>query len=309
MRVVIAGGTGFLGQRLTRSLVRDGHEVVVLTRRSATGAPPAGVRYALWDGRTGRAWAAHLDGADALVNLAGENIAAGPWTRARRQSILESRLLAGQACLEALAETGRRPAMLLQASAVGYYGDRGDTVLDEDAPAGQGFLAEVASRWEASTAVAETLGVRRAVIRTAVVLGRDGGALPRMLTPFRLFLGGPLGSGRQWFSWIHLDDAVGAMRFLLECPEASGPFNLAAPGGVTQQEWAETLGRMLGRPAWLRVPALALGLTPGGMGRELFLSSDRVVPRRLIAQGYTFRFPSVTSALADLLGQGKSSHG
>jgi uncharacterized protein (TIGR01777 family) len=308
MRVVIAGGTGLIGRALTRSLVRDGHEVVVLTRRPA-GPSLAGARLASWDGRTGQSFAGHLDGIDALVNLAGENIAAGPWTRARRQRILQSRLRAGQACLEAVSRVARPPACLVQASAVGYYGDRGDGPVAEDVPAGTGFLAEVARRWEASTAEVETMGVRRVVIRTAVVLARDGGALPRMLMPYRLFLGGPLGSGRQWFPWIHLDDEVGAVRFLMERSVAGGPFNLAAPETVTQEGWARALGRALGRPSLFRVPAMVLRLALGDMARELFLGGVRVLSTRLTALGYVFRFPTLTGALADLVGAEASRHG
>jgi len=308
MRVVIAGGSGFIGRGLTRSLARDGHTVVVLTRRPTGRAPGNGVRFVSWDGCTGRPWAEHLDGADALVNLAGENIAGGLWTRERRRRILESRLLAGQACLEALAQVKRPPAVLLQASAIGFYGDRGDVVLGEDAPVGSGFLAEVADRWEASTAAAERMGLRRVILRTSVVLGRDGGAFPRMIAPFRLYMGGPLGSGRQWFPWIHFDDEVGAMRWLMECPGASGPFNLAAPGSVTQRTWAEALGMGLGRPARFRVPATLLRLLLGAMGRELFLASARVLPHRLLESGYAFRFPSLSDALADLLGETTPIH-
>lgn len=308
MRVVIAGGSGFIGRQLTRSLVGDGHAVVVLTRGADRRADAEGVRFVTWDGCTGGSWAEALDGADALVNLAGENIANGLWTKARRQRILESRLLAGQACLEAIEQVSRRPRVLLQASAVGYYGDRGDTVLEENAPAGTGFLADVAQHWEASTAAAESLGVRRVVLRTAVVLGRDGGALPRMLAAFRAYLGGPLGSGRQWFPWIHLDDVVGAIRWLMECPDVAGPFNLAAPGTVTQRTWAEALGMGLARPARLRMPATLVRLFLGTMGRELFLASARVLPRRLLEAGYAFRFPSLSDALADLLQPSTQHH-
>jgi uncharacterized protein len=308
MRVVIAGGTGLIGRALTRSLIRDGHTVAVLTRRSATDAVHCGARPVPWDGRTGQGWADQLDGADALVNLAGENIAAGPWTRARRTRILDSRLWAGQACLEAISRVERRPACLIQASAVGYYGDRGNMPVTEDASAGEGFLAEVAEQWEASTAVVEEMGVRRVVIRTAVVLARDGGALPRMLAPYRLFLGGPLGSGRQWFPWIHLDDEVGAIRLLMERPGVYGPCNLVAPEAVTQQGWAEALGRALDRPARLRIPALVLRLALGAMARELFLGGVKVLPGRLTELGYTFRFPTLAGALADLVGSEAVRH-
>jgi uncharacterized protein len=301
MRVLIAGGTGLIGRALTRSLVRDGHEVTVLTRRSSGRESASGANFVAWDGRTGKGWAKALDGADSLVNLAGENIASGPWTRARRARILDSRLGAGQACLEAISRVERHPACLIQASAVGYYGDRGEVALTEDAAPGQGFLAGVAGRWEASTAEAETMGVRRVVLRTAVVLSGDDGALPRLLPAFRLGLGGPLGSGRQFFPWIHLADEVGAIRFLLERPEATGPYNLAAPEALTQADWAKALGRVLGRPARMRLPALAIRLALGEMGRELFLGSARVVPHRLLEAGYGFRFPTLEAALQDLL--------
>lgn len=309
MRVVITGGTGLIGRALTRSLVRDGHEVVVLTRRTSGRAPAPGVSLAHWDGRSGQSFASRLDGADALVNLAGENIASGPWTKARRARIRDSRLFAGQACLEAISRVARPPVCLVQASAVGYYGDRGDTPTTEDAPAGEGFLAAVARDWEASTAEAEAMGVRRVVVRTAVVLSAQGGALPRMRLPFRLFLGGPLGSGRQWFPWIHLADEIGAIRFLMERPAASGPFNLAAPEAVTQNDWAKALGRALWRPAALRVPAAALRLLLGDMARELFLGGVRVVPAKLAGLGYVFRFPSLSGALADLVGAEGGRHG
>lgn len=309
MRVVITGGTGLIGRALARSLARDGHEVVALTRQASGRTAPPGVSLAAWDGHSGQGFASLVDGADALVNLAGENIASGPWTRARRARIRDSRLLAGQACLEAISRAARPPACLIQASAVGYYGDRGETPITEDAPPGEGFLAGVARDWEASTDAAEAMGVRWVVVRTAVVLARHGGALPRMLTPFRLGLGGPLGTGRQWFPWIHLDDEVGAIRFLLDRPGASGPFNLVAPGAVTQKDWAGTLGRVLGRPAVLRIPATLLRLALGDMGRELFLQGARVAPQRLAALGYVFRFPSLDGALADLVGAEGKRHG
>lgn len=307
MRVVITGGTGLIGRALTRSLVRDGHEVVVLSRHSAPAGRLDGARLATWDGRTGQSFVGQVDGADALVNLAGENIAAGPWTPARRTRILKSRLRAGQACLEAVSRAVRRPACLIQASAVGYYGDRGDAAISEASPPGQGFLAEVAREWEASTALVEEMEVRRVVVRTAVVLARQGGAWPRLLPPFRLGLGGPLGSGRQWFPWIHLDDEVGAIRHLLAQATASGPFNLAAPQPVLQGDWARAVGRALGRPARLRLPAMVLRLFLGDMAKELFLGGARVRPDRLLASGYVFRFPDLAGALADLL-HGEASH-
>ncbi len=304
MRVVIAGGTGFIGRALARSLVRDGHEVVILSRTAPARAPRDGVSFARFDGKSGEGFASHLDGAWALVNLIGENVASGRWTATRKRRIVESRLGAGRACMDALGRVSRLPEVLVQASATGFYGDRGDAAVDEGAPRGRGFLAELAERWEASTAGAEALGVRRVVARSAVVLGRGGGALPRMLAPYRFFVGGPIGSGRQYFPWIHLDDEVRAIRLLMERPDASGPYNLAAPVPVTQDGLAAAMGRALGRPAWLRVPGWLLRLTLGEMARELLLGGALVVPRRLAALGFSFRFESLDAALADILGAG-----
>jgi len=302
MRVVIVGGSGFIGRALTRSLAGDGHAVVVVSRSGAGRAPAGNVSFAPFDGKSGQGWAEHCDGAAAVVNLAGENIASGYWTKARKQRILNSRVDAGRAVMDALGRASRRPAVLVQGSAIGFYGDRGDAPADEEAPQGTGFLAEVAQAWEASSAGAPALGVRRVVARTSVVLGAGGGALPRMLTPYRFGLGGPLGSGRQWFSWIHLDDEVRAIRLLLEREEAAGPYNLAAPEAVTQDGLAAAIGKALSRPAFLRAPQALLRLVLGEMAQELFLNSTRATPRRLAELGFSFHFPTLAAALADILG-------
>ena len=308
MRVVIAGGTGLIGRALTDALTRDGHEVVVLSRKAAGRRNAPGVVYAPFDGRSGDGWSEHLDGADALVNLAGENIASGYWTQARKKRILDSRVSAGQAMMDALSKVARLPGVLVQASATGFYGDCGETPMDEEAQAGTGFLAEVARRWETSTAGAEAMGVRRVVIRTAVVLAARGGALARMVAPFRFYLGGPLGSGKQYFPWIHLFDEVAAIRFLIETSQAHGPFNLAAPGAVTQEAFAAAVGKALGRPAALRAPAPLLRLALGEMARELLLAGARIVPRRLTELGFRFRFERLADALADLLPASGGGH-
>ncbi|WP_428569461.1 MAG: TIGR01777 family oxidoreductase [Solidesulfovibrio sp. DCME] len=307
MRVVIAGGTGFIGRALVRSLTRDGHEAVVLSRAASGHRPQPGVLFAPFDGRTATGWGHLLEGAGALVNLAGENIASGYWTRARKGRLRDSRLFAGQALMEALSRAAAPPAVLVQGSATGYYGDRGALPTDESAPCGQGFLAGLARDWEASTAGAEALGIRRVVVRTAVVLGAGGGALPRMFAPYRFFLGGPLGNGRQYFPWIELHDEVAAIRFLMGHPDASGPFNLAAPGAVSQDELAAAIGRALGRPSLLRLPASVLNLVLGEMGRELFLYGVRAVPAKLSALGFVFRRPSLEAALTTILAGGEGS--
>jgi uncharacterized protein (TIGR01777 family) len=305
MRVVITGGSGLIGRAVAAPLAAAGHEVIVLSRDPERVAGlPAGVRAAGWDGITAAGWWDLLDGGSAVLNLAGEGIAAGRWNAERKRRIRDSRIDAGRAVAEAVrraAAAGRAPAVVLQASGIGYYGECGDEEVDEDHPPGGDFLAEVSVAWEASTAEVEALGVRRVVLRTGVVLDRRGGALPKLLPPFRLGIGGPLGSGRQWFPWIHMADEVGAILFLLATASAHGPFNLCAPRPVTQSDFARSLGRCLHRPAVLPVPAPLLRLALGEMAGAL-LRSQRALPRRLQAAGYAFRFPELAAALGDLLG-------
>ncbi|HEX5760904.1 MAG TPA: TIGR01777 family oxidoreductase [Thermoanaerobaculia bacterium] len=307
MRVLITGGTGLIGSALARDLAAAGHEVVVLTRdpAKATGLAP-GVAAAPWDGRTAEGWGHLASGAGAIVHLAGENIGAGRWTAARQRRIRDSRVRSGEAVLAAIRAASPRPGVLVQASAVGYYGPRGDEPVDESARPGDDFLARVCIEWEASTAEAEALGVRRPVVRTGVVLAREGGALPKMLLPFRLFAGGPVGSGRQVLSWIHLADEVGAIRFLLERAGAGGPFNLTAPEPVANREFARAAGRTLGRPAFMPAPAPALRLALGEMA-DMLLTGQRAVPKRLRELGYPFRFPAIEPALQDLLGKRRAA--
>ena len=305
MRVVIAGGTGLIGRALVRALVDGGDSVVVLTRRpERTAGLPDGVEAVGWDGRTLGPWVERLEGADVLVNLAGANIGAGRWTAARKALLRESRLASTGALVEALRRLSARPRVFLQASAVGYYGPCApEEEVTEDHPPGDDFLGRLAREWEAASAPAEELGVRRVLLRTGVVLSREGGALPRMLLPFRLGLGGRLGSGRQPFPWIHIADEVGAIRFLMEREGARGPYNLTAPNPVSNAEFTRILARVLGRPALIPVPAFALRLAFGEMG-DLLLTGQRAVPRRLLEAGYAFRFPDLEAALRDLLGKG-----
>lgn len=300
MRVIITGGAGFIGRVLADRLAATGREVVVLTRRpGATDRP--GVTHAVWDGRSGVDFAHLAEGAEAIVNLAGENIASGLWTTERKERIRRSRLSAGEAVVAAAAACRVKPKTLVQASAVGYYGSRGDEILDESSPPGGGFLAETAVLWEASTKPVEDMGTRRVIVRTGVVLGRGGGVLERMAPPFRFFVGGPLGNGRQYFPWVHLADEVGAMLHLLDDAGAEGPYNLVAPGIVDANGFAAALGKALGRPAAIRVPATVLRLLLAEMADELLLSSTRAAPGRLIRSGYRFLFPSLPEALADIL--------
>jgi uncharacterized protein (TIGR01777 family) len=302
MRIVITGGSGLIGSALARELGSAGHEVVVLTRDpSRAGALPPGTRAVQWDGKTPQGWGALLDEGTAVVHLAGDSVGEGRWTDEKKRRIRQSRVESGQAVLAAIREAKSRPPVLLQGSAVGYYGDCGDEVVEESHPAGTDFLAEVCVEWEASTAEVEALGVRRPVLRTGIVLSDQGGALPRMALPFRLMAGGPLGNGRQWFPWIHMADEVGAIRFLLEREDAAGPFNLSAPEPATNRDFSRALGRVLARPSFAPAPGFALRLLLGEMADAL-LHGQRAVPRRLLDLGYVFRYPEAAGALRNLLG-------
>lgn len=305
MRVVITGGTGLIGSALAAELTQAGHEVIVLTRNpdKAQGLP-AGVRAERWDGRTAQGWGHLADGAGAIVNLAGASIAGegllpSRWTPERKRLILQSRLDAGRAVVEAVQAATRKPDVVIQSSGIGIYGFAGDRVLDESAPAGTDWLAQVAVQWEAATAPVDAMGVRRAMIRTAVVFSRAGGVLPLMLLPFRLFVGGPIGGGKQYVPWIHIADEVGAIRFLIENPNASGPFNLVAPEVMTNAEVSRVIGKVLRRPSWLPLPAFAMRLLFGEVA-TLLLEGQRALPKRLQELGYAFRFPTLEGALRDL---------
>lgn len=301
-KVILAGGSGLIGRALAAELVRAGAEVVVLTRSDNDRGLPPGARAVRWDGRSATGWARECEGAEAVVNLAGENVADGRWTAERKRRLESSRVEPTRAIVEAVRSARVPPRALLQGSAVGFYGDGGETALDETSPRGDGFLPGLSERWEEASVPVEALGVRRVLLRTGVVLARDGGALAKMLLPFRLGFGGPLGGGRQWFPWIHLDDEVGAIRFLLERRDLAGAFNLVAPEPARQGELARALGRALRRPAIAPVPGALLRLAVGEMA-EVLLAGQRVTPARLVGAGYRFAFPHLDAALADLVGR------
>jgi hypothetical protein len=305
MRVVITGGTGLIGQRLVKSLAEDGHQVVILSRNPHQDGPlPATVSFAKWDAKTAEGWAQQVDDADAIVNLAGESIAGdgflpARWTPDRKRAIVNSRVNAGKALIEAMRKAVNKPAVLIQSSAVGYYGPRKAEEITEDTPAGKDFLADVCKQWEASTAEAEAMGIRRAIIRTGVVLSTQGGALPRQSFPFRLFAGGPLGSGKQYYPWIHIDDEIAAIRYLIDNPAASGAYNLTAPNPVTNAQFSRALGRVMKRPSIVPVPGFSFKLLFGEVSTVL-LDGQRAIPARLKEMGYDFRFPQPEGALHDL---------
>jgi uncharacterized protein len=300
MRVVVTGGTGFLGGALVRRLRADGHEVIVLTRR------PSGDGQLAWSPGTppgGQPWARAIDGAGAVVNLAGESIASGRWTSARKRAIRESRVTATHGLVAAILSAAQPPPVLLSSSAVGIYGSRGEETLTEQSPIGAGFLAEVGRAWE-QEALAAAAVTRVVLLRTGLVLGKGGGALPQLALPFRLGVGGPVGSGEQYLSWIHLDDWVSLARWALDTAAVSGPLNATAPGPVTNAEFARVLGRVLRRPAWLPAPAFALRLALGEMADALILEGQRVLPARARELGFTFEHPTIDGALRAIYGPG-----
>ncbi|MCB0212102.1 MAG: TIGR01777 family oxidoreductase [Anaerolineae bacterium] len=301
MRVLITGGTGLIGRRLITQLLKDSHDVSILSRKSLKPAwMSSKVTFLQWDGKTAKGWGNHLEAVDAVVNLAGAGVADARWTDERKQLILNSRVNAGQAVVEAFAATENKPQVLIQASGVGYYGtDEEKTFTEADGP-GDDFMADVCVQWEASTAPVEAMGVRRVIIRTGVVFDPEGGALPKLTMPFKFFAGGPLGSGRQWVPWIHYADAIGAILFLSENEAAHGPINLTAPQPVRNNELAQAIGRVLGRPALMPAPGLAVKMLVGEMA-EAVLKGQRVMPMALQQLGYTFQYPQIDPALRDLL--------
>jgi len=308
-RVIISGATGFIGRALCRELHGD-YELVALSRDATKAAVSVGdlAKVVEWDARTTSGWARYVEGAYAIVNLAGENIASGRWTQARRDSILQSRTNGATALVDAVRGARKKPAVVVQGSATGYYGSRGDEVLHEDSGLGEGFLAEVCRKAESIAARVEREGARCVAIRTALVLGREGGILAKFITPFKFCVGGHVGSGRQWISWISLDDEIRAIRFLLENGRANGAFNLTGPNPVTMKQFARTLGRVLRRPAWTVIPGFAARLAFGRMADETLLTSQKVVPNRLLEAGFEFRHPNLQGALETIIqGEGNES--
>jgi len=295
MKVIVTGASGLLGSALVPVLRQAGHEVVTLVRRS-----PTSPHEARWDPAAGTLDVDALAGADAAVHLAGAGIGDKRWSAEYRQLIRESRVAGTTLLARTLADLQPRPRVLLSASGVGYYGDTGENAVDETGPPGTGFLPEVCAEWEAATTPAAEAGIRVCRMRSGIVLSRSGGALRRQLLPYRLGLGGPLGSGRQWMSWIEVTDEIAAMVFLLTAASLTGPVNLTAPAPVRQRDFAKSLGRALSRPAVLPAPRLGLRLLLGGITDDL-LGSQRVIPRRLLDAGFTFRSPDLPAALAAAL--------
>jgi len=306
MRILITGGTGQIGRALAESLLSDQHEVILLSRNptQAAGAP-AGAQIHGWDGKTAAGWGHLVEDAQAIVNLAGESIGGTAflpprWTPALKQRILDSRRDAANAVIEAIKSARQKPKAVIQASAIGYYGPHGDERLTEESTAGDDFPARVCFEWEKAADALGKLGVRCAVIRTGLVLDRHEGVLPRVMLPFKLFAGGPLGSGKQFMSWIHIADQIAAIRFLIDNASTSGVYNLTAPNPVTNRGFATLLGRIMRRPAFVPAPSFVFHLAFGEVA-TIVVDGQRVLPERLTKAGFQFKFSALEPALRDLL--------
>jgi uncharacterized protein len=302
MNIVVSGGTGFIGLPLCASLCQEGHRVTLLTKRKDEAQRLYGstVTAAEWNGRGVGAWEPCLEGADAVINLAGAPIAEGRWTDARKQLLMESRVLSTRLLVDALSRCSSKPRTLVSASGIGYYGTSDDRVLDEGAARGQGFLADLCLAWEAEALRATEFGVRVVMLRTGMVLEQDGGALPKMLLPFRLFAGGPIMPGTQWVSWIHRRDHIGLIKWALTTPSVSGPVNAVAPEAVTMKQFCGLIGRVLHRPSWLPVPGFALQMALGELG-TLMTTGQRINPAKALSGGYIFHYPTLEPALRAIM--------
>ena len=300
MNILITGGTGFIGTPLSLELRNSKHTVVVTTRRRSdskeklTWNPPDLISSDV------------ISEFDAVINLAGEPIAPGRWTKERKERILTSRISTTRALVDSIKNAKKKPKALISASAIGYYGAHGDEYLTEDTAPANDFLADVCKQWEAEALRAKEFGVRVVVVRIGGVLESDGGALPQMMVPFKFFVGGPLGSGRQWFSWIHRDDVVGIIKYALDNDKISGPVNATAPNPVTNTEFSAALGKALKRPSWLAVPGFIVRITLGELG-NLLLTGQRVLPDKALKAGYQFKYTAVKDALKAIIREERQS--
>jgi len=303
-KIIITGGTGFIGTRLCQELLNAKYDLIVLSRNIEKSRNVFGdqVTTVQWDAKSSSGWLDYAEGAQAIINLAGDNIGEGRWTRKKKQHVLESRLLAGKAVVEAIRKLKNKPKVLLQASGIGIYGDGRDRVLDETASIGAGFMPDLARQWEQSVTEIETMGIRVAYLRTGVVLGTGNGFLSQVLLPFRFFMGGHFGSGKQWISWIHIDDEVRAIQFLLEREDLHGAFNLSASNPMSYKDFFKTLGYVMNRPSWFHVPGFLLKTLLGEMADGLILTGQRAIPKRLSEAGFKFNYPEAEAALRDILG-------
>jgi hypothetical protein len=299
MKVVIAGATGFIGAILTDHLWNQMHSVALFSRRPPSEVNVTKKEWFTWEPGLVGEWAKAVDGADGIVNLAGEPIAAKRWSEAQKEKLRSSRIDATRSLVNAVAKAKAKPKFLINASAVGYYGPHGDEVVTEQTGPGQDFLSRLCVDWEEEAKKAEAFGVRVALVRTGIVLGKGKGALAKMVPPFKMFVGGPLGSGQQWMPWIHIDDHIGLICFLMENDAARGPFNATVPNPVTMETFSKTLGDVLNRPSWASLPPSALAMLLGEMA-DMLTMGQRAVPEAALKLGYTFKYPNLLDALKSL---------
>lgn len=299
MKLVITGATGLIGSALVDRLWNQFHSLVLLSRRPPTEIGVAKKEWFAWTAGASGEWEKTIDGADGVINLAGEPIAGKRWSDAQKQKLRLSRIDSTRSLVNAIAKAQNKPKFLLNASAVGYYGPHGDETITESTPPGSDFLARLCADWEAEAKKAEAHGIRVAIVRTGIVLARGQGALKKMVPPFKMFLGGPLGSGNQWMPWIHIEDEIGLLLFLMENENARGAFNATAPNPVTMEEFARALGQALNRPSWVSVPPSVLALMVGEMA-DVLLAGQRAVPEAALKLGYVFKNPTIVGALEAL---------
>ena len=307
MKVALTGATGFVGSRLVEKLKSQGHQILILTRNQAKAQRlfPASafpnLEIVSYTPTESGAWQQSISGCDAVVNLAGEPIAEQRWTPQQKQKILDSRKLVTQKIVEAISQASPKPQVLVNASAIGYYGTSETATFDENSPAGKDFLAEVCQAWEQEAQQVKAAGVRLVIIRVGIVLGNGGGALAKMLTPFKMFTGGPLGTGNQWFSWIHRDDLVNLILTSLQRTDMEGVVNGTAPNPVRMGQLCQTLGKVMNRPSWLPVPGFALELLLGD-GAKVVLEGQQVLPKKTQSLGFNYQYPNLESALREIVG-------
>jgi uncharacterized protein (TIGR01777 family) len=301
MKIVIFGATGFIGEMLFTALLSEAYEITVVSRDVVRAREILGnnAEFCQWDGEDESGLDKIFTGAYAIINLAGESIASKRWNDQQKQKILQSRLSTTKAIVNTINQMETKPNVLIQASAIGFYGSAKNKTFDEDSAVGTGFLAEVCQKWEAATNALDE-NVRLVILRTGIVIGRGGGALEPLAKPFKYWFGGHVGSGKQWLSWIHLDDEVHAIMLLLENTEARGIFNLTAPEPVRMKVFSKELGRVLKKPSWFHVPAFAVKLLMGQMGEEMILSGQKVLPKRLSETGFKFQFSEIRMALTNI---------
>ena len=311
MRIIIAGGSGLIGRHLVSALINDGDEVTILSRRpDLTNRIPGGAKFIQWDGKTLGEWSTEIENTDVIINLVGENLFGdgfipARWTAARKERLIHSRVDSGKVLTKAIEQAIRKPAVFIQSSGVGFYGVHQDKPFTEDDAGGNDYLANLCKEWEASTLPIEALGVRRVIIRSGVVLTNKGSAFRLLVLPYKLFVGGRIGTGRQVYSWIHLTDEVKAIRFLIHNDHASDVFNLCSPYPVTNDEFGRLIAKVIKRPHYFPIPGFLLKIILGEVA-IMVLEGQRVLPNKLLSQGFVFKFPNLEQALTDLLIKSKS---